>query len=154
MEKKANFLEHNSNVNKHEMPSSSTDSNVTSSTTRSSRNSFKPVEWDLCLFRQEQNRQKLYNITTFSVSDLILKNAKYDNTLRVKLRNVCDLIAAEGNYHLKCINTFKYETQKTSKASKCKDLAMIFLVYELEYAAKKAPNFTALWYLEQILWIG
>lgn len=91
----------------------------------------------LCLFCQEQSRQKLFNITIFSVSDLILKNAKYDNTLRVKLGNVCDLIAAEGKYHLKCINTFKYETQKTEKASKCEDLAMLFLVRELEYAAKK-----------------
>lgn len=90
------------------MSSSSTASNVTSSTTPMFTEFIYPVDWDLCLFCQEQNQQKLLNITTFSVSDLILKNAKYDNTLRVKLGNVCDLIVAEGKYHLKCINTFKY----------------------------------------------
>lgn len=78
-----------------------------------------------------------FNITIFSVSDLILKDAKYNYTLRVKLKNVCDLIAEKCKYHLKCINTFKYETQKTEKESKCEDLAMIFLVRELEYTAKK-----------------
>jgi hypothetical protein len=47
------------------------------------------------------------------------------------------LIAAEGKYHSKCLNAFKYDTQKTNKECETIDLAMIFLVQELGYAASK-----------------
>ena len=132
LETKASVLEDipRLNTDAKQLPSSSL-------TPRSSRKSFSPVDWELCMFCQKQNRQKLFNITTFSVSDMVLQNAKYDQTLRVKLGNVSDLIAAEGKYHLKCMNAFKYETQKTEKESKGEDLAMIFLVRELEYAGNK-----------------
>jgi hypothetical protein len=42
---------------------------------------------------------------------------------------------AEGKYHNKCLNAFKYDTQKTKKECETIDLAMIFLVQELGYAA-------------------
>ena len=106
-------------------------------TSRSFRKSISPMNWELCLFCQENCHDKLFNIATFSVSDRVLQNAKFDNLLRVRLGNVSDLIAAEGKYHLNCMNAFRYETQKTLTECKSSDLAMIFLVQELVYAANK-----------------
>jgi hypothetical protein len=50
------------------------------------------------------------------------------------------LIAAEGKYHNKCLNAFKHDTQKTKKECETINLAMIFLVQELGYAASKNLN--------------
>jgi hypothetical protein len=57
--------------------------------------------------------------------------------MRLRLAGVNDLIAAEGKYHNKCLNAFKYDIQKTKKECETIDLAMIFLVQELGYAASK-----------------
>ena len=57
--------------------------------------------------------------------------------MRLRLAGVNDLIAAEGKYHNKCLNAFKYDTQKTKKECETIDLAMIFLVQEPGYAASK-----------------
>ena len=57
--------------------------------------------------------------------------------MRLRLAGVNDLIAAEGKYHSKCLNAFKYDTQKTKKECETIDLAMIVLVQELGYAASK-----------------
>ena len=46
--------------------------------------------------------------------------------MRLRLAGVNDLIAAEGKYHNKCLNAFKYDTQKTKKECVTIDLAMIF----------------------------
>jgi hypothetical protein len=60
--------------------------------------------------------------------------------MSLHLAGVNDLIAAEGNYYSKCLNAFKYDTQKTKKECETLDLAMIFLVQELGYAASKNLN--------------
>ena len=57
--------------------------------------------------------------------------------MHLRLTRVNDLIAVEGKYHNKCLNAFKYGTQKTKKESETIDLAMIVLVQELGYAASK-----------------
>jgi hypothetical protein len=44
-----------------------------------------------------------------------LQDSKLENTMRLRLAGVNDLIAAEGKYHNKCLNAFKYDTQKTKK---------------------------------------
>jgi hypothetical protein len=54
---------------------------------------------------------------------------------------VNDLIAAEGTYHNKCLNAFKYDTQKTKKQCETIDLAMIFLVQELGYLLPFSSGF-------------
>jgi hypothetical protein len=82
----------------------------------------------------------LFNISTFSVNNKILQDSKLENTMRLGLAGVNDLIAAEGKYHNKCLNAFKYDTQKTKKECEAIDLAMIFLVQELGYAASKKSN--------------
>lgn len=76
---KKNSVEQSPNVNKHEITFASTASNILSQEPDlQTRKSFKSVGWELCLFCQEQNRQKSFNIPTFSICDLILKNAKYN----------------------------------------------------------------------------
>jgi hypothetical protein len=40
--------------------------------------------------------------------------------MRLRLAGVNDLIAAEGKYHHKCLNAFKYDTQKTKKKCETK----------------------------------
>jgi hypothetical protein len=71
-----------------------------------------------------------------------IRSCKIQNwkTLRLRLAGVNDLIAAEGKYHNKCLKAFKYDTQKTKKECETIDLAMIFLVQELGYAASKNQN--------------
>ena len=57
--------------------------------------------------------------------------------MRLRLAGVNDLIAVEGKYYNKCLNAFKYDTQKTKKECETIDLAMIFFSQELGYAASK-----------------
>ena len=50
--------------------------------------------------------------------------------MRLRLAGVNHLIAAEGKYHNKCLNAFKYDTQKTKKECETIDLAMIVLEFK------------------------
>jgi hypothetical protein len=92
----------------------------------SSKRFVKPVDWNLCILCQTSNKDKLFNISTFSISNKILQDSKLENTMRLRLAGVNDLRAAEGKYHSKCLNAFKYDTQKTKKECETIDLAMIF----------------------------
>ena len=116
------------------------DSMAPSTSKYSSKKSVKPVDWNLCIFCETSNKDKLFNISTFSVSNKILQDSKLENTMRLRLAGVNELIAAEGKYHNKCLNAFKYDTQKTKKECETINLAMIFLVQELGYAASKNQN--------------
>ena len=60
--------------------------------------------------------------------------------MRLRLAGVSELIAAEGKYHNKCLNAFKYDTQKTKKECETIYHAMIFLVQELGYSSSKNQN--------------
>jgi hypothetical protein len=53
-------------------------------------------DWNLCIFCQTSNKDKLFNISTFSVSNKFLQDSKLENTMRLGLAGVNDLIAAEG----------------------------------------------------------
>jgi hypothetical protein len=48
--------------------------------------------------------------------------------MSLRLAGVNELIAAEGKYHNKCLNAFKYDTQKTKKECETINLAMILIV--------------------------
>ena len=48
--------------------------------------------------------------------------------MSLRLAGVNDLIAAEGKYYNKCLNAFKYDTQKTKKECETIDLAMRHLL--------------------------
>ena len=75
----------------------------------SSRTSRKSIHMDSdrCMFCQDDDRRKMHNVVTMALSDKILTMAKHDLTMRVRLANVVDLVAAEGNYHLKCLVCFE-----------------------------------------------
>ena len=112
---------------------------ATSSSSTPTRRSVKSINWDLCMFCQGKKYEKqLFNITTFKVSDSILKDAKLDNTMRLRQSDVNDLIAAEGKYHNTCLNYFRYSVHKTKSDNTNADIAMVFLIQELEYAATKS----------------
>ena len=99
----------------------------------SSRRSVKPVDWNLCIFCQTFNKDKLFNISTFSVSNKILQDSKLGNTISLRLAGVNDLIVQKGNIKTNA----SMHTQKTKKECETIDLAIIFLVQELGYAASK-----------------
>ena len=82
------------------------DSMAPSTSKYSSRRSVKPVDWNLCIFCQTFNKDKLFNISTFSVSNKILQDSKLENTMSLRLAGINDLIAAEGKYHNKCLNAY------------------------------------------------
>jgi len=57
----------------------------------------------------------MHNVATMALSDKILTMAKHDLTMRVRLANVVDLVAAEGKYHLKCLVCFERKMLKAQK---------------------------------------
>ena len=105
---------------------------------RSSRSHVAPVDWGLCVFcQQSTSREALITVTSFNVSTSILESSYLDNTMRVRLAGVSDLIAAGGKYHKKCLSTYKYHTGKNKEECQTtEDIAMIFLCSELHYAAE------------------
>ena len=82
------------------------DSMAPSTSNYSSRRSVKPVDCNLFISCQTFNKDKLFNISTLSVSNRILQDSKLENTMSLRLAGVNDLIAAEGKYHNKCLNAY------------------------------------------------
>ena len=54
------------------------------------------------MFCQTSEGKNLGNVMTMTLSDKILSIAKQDVVMRARLANVCDLVAAEGKYHVQC----------------------------------------------------
>ena len=106
---------------------------------RSNRRSMTPIDWTLCIFCQTKKPkvEPLISVTSFNVSNSILELSRLDNTMRVRLAGVNDLMAAEGKYHNKCRSAFNYRAQKNKLESEHTDVAMIFLCSELTYAAEQ-----------------
>ena len=87
-------------------------SKMSSSFTKT-RRSVDPIISDLCIFCQTSKyRTQLFNVTTFAVSNSILNNSKPDNTMRIRLSGINDLIAAEAKYHKSCLNCFENSSRK------------------------------------------
>ena len=79
------------------------DSGVQSIRQRPSRPSITPVDWNKCIFCQPNSpKDRLCSIMTFGLSSRILRAATLDYKLFVRLADVNDLIASEGQYHLGC----------------------------------------------------
>ena len=74
---------------------------------RSHRSKLSPVDWERCIFCQDDKPSvKVHNIQVSDTSTAILNLAKQDSTLRSRLAEVHDLIVAEGKYHLICYSKF------------------------------------------------
>lgn len=79
---------------------------------RSSRRSSMPFDKDMCIFCQdEQAGAKLHDIQVLETSRKILSMAQWDTTMRIRLADINDLVAADAKYHLNCYAKFikKYE---------------------------------------------
>ena len=75
------------------------------------------TDWNLCMFCQEGNdcqKGKMRNVRELGFSTKILNLSQRDTTMRVRLSNVSDLIAAEGKYHFQCWVEFQRKVEKLS----------------------------------------
>ena len=97
------------------------------------------IKWNLCIFCQQETKEKVHLIQEEPVSKRILEAAKYDPILRIRLACVNDLIAADGKHHSSCHIRFKRSTDKISKSiSNASDVVLIWLCHELEQLAAHA----------------
>lgn len=101
------------------------------------RSKTQRIDWGKCLFCQEVKDDQLHSVMTFSTSEKILENAKYNHKQNVALADVNDLIAAEGKYHLKCQSKFFRDTQNVKGTAEESDLAMGWLCSQLKESARK-----------------
>ena len=110
---------------------------------RSSRSStgeaFKWEAWIFCHNTDAKDNLSSVVLTTFKMSDHILKASKYDQRLSVHLAGVSDLIASEGKYHVSCFVKFTRQSSKAKEQCTKVDLAMEWLVQELKKAAQRSP---------------
>lgn len=78
---------------------------------RVSRTSVSATDWKRCIFCQSTDVDNMHRVSTMGLSDKILSHAKYDLTMRVRLADVNDLIAADGMYHLQCLVLFERKSK-------------------------------------------
>ena len=69
------------------------------------------------------------------MSHQIIEAATFDMTTSVRLAGISDFIAAEAKYHLVCYNRFMRSTAVSQRGCKNTDLAMVWLLNELQYSA-------------------
>jgi len=69
------------------------------------------------------------------MSHQIIQAATFDMTMSVQLAGISDLIAAEAKYHLVCYSRFMQSTAVSRRGCKNTDLAMVWLLNELQYSA-------------------
>ena len=109
---------------------------------RSSRSSTgEAFKWEACIFCHNTDAKDNLSsvvLTTFKMSDHILKASKYDQRLSVHLAGVSDLIASEGKYHVSCFVKFTRQSSKAKEQCTKVDLAMQWLVQELKKAAQRS----------------
>ena len=82
----------------HEASTSNTVAHKASTRSRHGHN----IKWEICMFCQTSEGKNLRNVMTMTMSDKMLSMAEQDVVMRVRLANVCDLVAAEGKYHVQC----------------------------------------------------
>ena len=76
--------------------------------------SLPQMQWDKCMFCQN-SLGALSQVQTLEASGKILKGSKNNLHLQYRLAGISDLVAVEGNYHLKCYS--KFVKQQSSKGN-------------------------------------
>lgn len=95
--------------------------------------------WSLCIFCQQETKEKVHLIQEKAVSDRILRTAQYDPILRTRLACINDLIAAEGKHHSSCHVRFKRQVDQISQITvNGGDKVLLWLCHELEQSALHA----------------
>ena len=111
---------------------------ATSSALRSKPSS---TDWELrilCQHRSTSKNQTLCSVTTFKMSQQILKGAKCDHDLSLGVSGVNDLIAAEGKYHPNCYKKFQRSASQSVDIAKDNSGALLlWLVDELKTSAEQ-----------------
>ena len=95
------------------------------------------VDWDKCVFCQVHTNERVSAVMTFGMSEQIQEIAKLDYKMCTQLAGASDLIAAEAKYHLSWFRASKKSKDKTTGELKDNDLALIWLLKEIEHAAHK-----------------
>ena len=81
--------------------------------------------------------EDIHCVQSFNTSIRIIEASQYSHKLSVALAGVNDLIAAEGQYHLKCYTKFLREASDVKRTADKNDLAMGWLCAELRNSASK-----------------
>ena len=86
------------------------------SSTPKRRSCQTAIDWSLCMFCQTHNNKKVHRVETLEKSADLLERTATDPVMRIRLSGVCDLIAAEGCYHLTCLITFERRCMKAKSS--------------------------------------
>ena len=94
------------------------------------------MNWNLCVFCQQETKEKVHILQEKPVSDRILIAAEYDPILRTRLACVNVLVAADGKHHSSCHVRAKRQTDKIRTSTvNGGDTVLLFLCHELQQLA-------------------
>ena len=100
------------------------------------RSSSAPINWNLCLFCQENKWKKKLNIVSSpDTSKKMLESARLHPVMGVRLACISDLEATKSKYHISCYTKFFRETLHNKDTVKDPDTTMALLCKELENSA-------------------
>ena len=97
-------------------PSIASTSCPCTSSTPKRRSCQAAIDWSLCMFCQAHNNKKVHRVETLEKSADILERTATDPVMSIRLSGICDLIAAEGCYHLTCLITFERRCMKAKSS--------------------------------------
>ena len=81
------------------------------------------------MFCQKSGGKAIRNVATMELSTRIIDLSELDSIMQVRLRNISDLVASEGKYHLYCWIKFQ------RKVNKIKDIAT-----NMDYGKEKSQQ--------------
>ena len=100
------------------------------------RSSSAPINWNLCLFCQENKWKKKLNIvSSLDTSKKLRESARLHPVIGVRLACISDLEATKSKYHISCYTKFFRETLHNKDTVKDPDTTMALLCKELENSA-------------------
>ena len=89
------------------------------------------------MFCQERCNEQLHSVQSFNTSKKIIDATRYDHKLSLAFAGICDLIASEGKYHLKCYANFLRDTTEVRDTAMKNNLAMAWLCTQLKESVSK-----------------
>ena len=94
------------------------------------------MNWNLCVFCQQETKENVHILQEKPASDRILTAAEYDPILRTRLACVNVLMAADSKHHSSCHVRAKRQTDKIRTSTvNGGDTVLLFLCHELQQLA-------------------